>query len=194
MLLSLVLSGLCTALLALTQHLLFLLVVFGVLRSIAQSGSSLSTTAALLSKWFHRQRATVMALNAAGASLGGLLLIPLTAAVIQRAGWRLAWVVLGLLVLGLAAPLAFASCGMTRPRWAYALTGRHSPRRWSQPDPHVQVRWRPRLGGRPSAPCPCGNSVGVLCLRLLDCPRHHPFRAIRHRTGLLPRRPPRRMA
>ena len=40
MLLSLVLSGLCTALLALTQHLLFLLVVFGVLRSIAQSGSS----------------------------------------------------------------------------------------------------------------------------------------------------------
>jgi MFS family permease len=89
-LLSLVLSGLCTALLALTHHLLFLLVVFGVLRSIAQSGSSLSTTAALLSKWFHRRRATVMALNAAGASLGGLLLIPMTAALIERAGWRLA--------------------------------------------------------------------------------------------------------
>src|SRR5439155_1292392 len=122
-LLSLVLSGLCTALLALTHHLLFLLVVFGILRSMAQSGSSLSTTSALLSKWFHRRRATVMALNAAGASLGGLLLIPMTAAVIEHVGWRLAWAVLGLLVLGLAAPLA-GGCGRTLPLGSvYALRG-----------------------------------------------------------------------
>jgi MFS family permease len=75
-------------------------------RSMAQSGSLLSTTAAL-SKCFHRQCATVLALNAAGASFGGLLLIPMTDAIIQFAGWRLAWVVLGLLVLVLAVPLAF---------------------------------------------------------------------------------------
>ena len=41
-LVSLVLSGLCTVGLALTTHLLFLILLFGVLRSIALSGCSLS--------------------------------------------------------------------------------------------------------------------------------------------------------
>ena len=195
MLLSLVLSGLGTALLALTQHLLFLLVVFGVLRSIAQSGSSLSTTAALLSKWFHRQRATVMALNAAGASLGGLLLIPLTAAVIQRAGWRLAWVVLGLLVLGLAAPLAFCLLRDDPAEMGLRPDGEAQPSAMEQPDPHVQVRWRPRLGGRPSAPCPCGNSVGGTLSAASRLPSSPPISCHSPSNGAsLPRRPPRRMA
>lgn len=104
---SLVLSGLCTAVLALTTHLLFLIIMFGVIRSMVQSGSSLSTTAALLSKWFDRRRATVLSLNAAGASAGGLLLIPFTAVLIERTDWRLAWIVLGLLILVVAVPLAF---------------------------------------------------------------------------------------
>ena len=128
--------------------------VFGVLRSIAQSGSSLSTTAALLSKWFHRQRATVMALNAAGASLGGLLLIPLTAAVIQRAGWRLAWVVLGLLVLGLAAPLAFcllrddpAEMGL-RPD-GEAQPSAMEPARPARPGPLEAASWREAFSSLP---------------------------------------------
>ena len=154
MLLSLVLSGLCTALLALTHHLLFLLVVFGVLRSIAQSGSSLSTTAALLSKWFHRRRATVMALNAAGASLGGLLLIPMTAALIQFAGWRLAWVVLGLMVLGLAVPLAFcllrddpAEMGL-RPD-GEAQPSATAPAGPARPGPLEAASWREAFGSLP---------------------------------------------
>jgi MFS family permease len=78
-LISLALSGLCTVLLALTTQLLVLILLFGVLRSVALSGCSLSISAALLAKWFRRKRATVVALNAAGASVGGLLLIPLTA-------------------------------------------------------------------------------------------------------------------
>jgi len=107
-LISLALSGLCTVLLALTTHLLVLIFLFGVLRSVALSGCSLSISAALLAKWFRRKRATVVALNAAGASVGGLLLIPLTAWVIQSASWRIAWVILGLLFLVLALPLAVA--------------------------------------------------------------------------------------
>jgi MFS family permease len=154
MVLSLVLSGLCTAVLALTTHLLFLLVVFGVLRSMAQSGSSLSTTSALLSKWFHRRRATVMALNAAGASLGGLLLIPMTAAVITHVGWRLAWAVLGLLVLGLAAPLAWcflrddpAAMGLRPDGEGHAsATG---PARPTRPGPLEAVSWREAFGSLP---------------------------------------------
>jgi MFS family permease len=107
-LISLALSGLCTVLLALTTQLLVLILLFGVLRSVALSGCSLSISAALLAKWFRRKRATVVALNAAGASAGGLLLIPLTAWVIQSASWRMAWVMLGLLLLILALPLAVA--------------------------------------------------------------------------------------
>ena len=103
----LLLSGLGTALLALTTNLVFLILVFGVLLSIAMAGSSLTTTSALLSKWFHRQRATAMALTTTGSSVGGLLLVPLTVSLIGLVGWRIAWVVLGLLVLILVVPVAF---------------------------------------------------------------------------------------
>ena len=103
----LLLSGLGTALLALTTNLVFFILVFGVLLSIAMAGSSLTTTSALLSKWFHRQRATAMALTTTGSSVGGLLLVPLTVSLIGLVGWRIAWVVLGLLVLILVVPVAF---------------------------------------------------------------------------------------
>jgi MFS family permease len=104
---SLVASGVCTMLLALTTHILVLILLFGVLLSIAMGGSSLTTTSALLAKWFHRQRATAVALNASGASVGGLLLVPLTVYLIHLTGWRMAWVVLGLLILILVVPLAW---------------------------------------------------------------------------------------
>jgi MFS family permease len=99
--------GLTTMLLAMTYHILFLIVVFGVLMSISWSGASLTTTSALLSRWFQRKRATVLSLSTAGASAGGLLLVPLAMVVLQRTNWRVAWVVLGALVLVAALPLAF---------------------------------------------------------------------------------------
>jgi MFS family permease len=104
---SLILSGVCTMLLALTTHILFLILLFGGVLSIAMGGSSLTTTAALLAKWFHRHRATAVSLNAAGASVGGLVLVPLTVYLIHFMGWRMAWVVLGLLILLLVVPLAW---------------------------------------------------------------------------------------
>jgi len=104
---SLLVSGVCTMLLALTHNVVFLIMVFGVVLAIAIGGSSLTTTSALLAKWFHRQRATAVALNASGASVGGLLLVPFTVYLIHLAGWRTAWVVLGLLILVLALPLAW---------------------------------------------------------------------------------------
>ena len=73
---SLVIYGLATAALSLTFHLVFLAFMFGVVSSVALSGASLNNTGALLTKWFHRKRATAIGLNAAGLSLGGLLLVP----------------------------------------------------------------------------------------------------------------------
>jgi MFS family permease len=76
--------------------------------AIAWSGASLTTTSALLSHWFQRRRATVLSLSTAGASAGGLVLVPLAMTVLQWTDWRMTWVVLGALVLVVALPLAYA--------------------------------------------------------------------------------------
>jgi MFS family permease len=103
---SLATFGVTTVLLATTFHILFLILVFGVIMSIAWSGTSLTTTSALLSRWFQRKRATVLSLSTAGASAGGLLLVPLAMYVLQQTDWRMTWVALGVLVLVVALPLA----------------------------------------------------------------------------------------
>ena len=104
---SLATFGVTTVFLAATFHILFLILVFGVIMSIAWSGASLTTTSALLSRWFQRKRATVLSLSTAGASAGGLLLVPLAMYVLQQTDWRMTWVALGVLVLVVAWPLAF---------------------------------------------------------------------------------------
>jgi MFS family permease len=106
-LVGLLVVGLATVALSLTFHFLFLLFMFGFVLSTAMSGSSITNTMALLSKWFQRKRATAMGMNVAGASLGGLLLVPFGMYLLQATNWRVTWVALGLIVLLLAFPLAF---------------------------------------------------------------------------------------
>ena len=103
----LVISGLATIALSLTFNLLFLVFVFGFVLSAAMSGASGTNTGALLSKWFRRKRATVLGMNVAGSSLGGMLLVPFGMYLLQATSWRMTWVALGLIVLVLAVPLAF---------------------------------------------------------------------------------------
>ena len=103
----LVIIGLATFALSFTFHFLFLVFMFGFVLSPALSGPSLTNTMALLSKWFQRQRATAVAFNSAGTSVGGLLLVPFGMYLLQATNWRVTWAVLGMLVLFLAVPLAF---------------------------------------------------------------------------------------
>jgi MFS family permease len=100
-----VLVGVSTILLSLTFHIIFLVCVFGIVAALASSGSSISNTAALLARWFHRKRATVLGINATGLSLGGLIMVPFAMYLLQATNWRVAWAALGLTVL-LAVPLA----------------------------------------------------------------------------------------
>ena len=99
--------GLATVLLSLTFHILFLAFMFGVVASTAASAASISNTAALLARWFRRRRATVMSINAAGASMGGMLLVPFAMYLLQATNWRVTWAVLGMIILVLAVPLGF---------------------------------------------------------------------------------------
>ena len=103
----LVVAGLATASLSLTFNFLFLFFVFGIILSTAMSGASISNTMALLSRWFHRKRATVLGMNVAGASLGGLTLIPFGMFLLQATSWRVTWAALGLVILLLALPMVY---------------------------------------------------------------------------------------
>ncbi len=105
-LIGLVVGGLATIALAGTFHFLFLMFMFGFVLSPAISGASQPTLGPLLAKWFRRKRATVMGLNVAGSSLGGLMLVPFGMFLLQATNWRITWVALGLIVLVLAVPLS----------------------------------------------------------------------------------------
>ena len=105
-LVSLVILGITTIMLSLTFHVIFLIFMFGIVASIAQGGPALSNTAALMSRWFKRKRATAISINSAALSLGGLVMVPFSMYLLEANNWRLAWVGLGLIVL-LSLPLAY---------------------------------------------------------------------------------------
>ncbi len=104
---SIAIFGLATVALSLTFHLLYLIFIFGFVSSVALSGMSLNNTGTLLSRWFRRKRATVVGLNAAGLSAGGLLLVPFGMYLLQATNWRITWIAFGVLILALSVPLAF---------------------------------------------------------------------------------------
>ena len=105
---SLVMVGLATAVLGLTFNFIFLLLVFGFVTSISNSGAALAR-GALLARWFVRKRATVVSVGAVGTSAGSLLLVPFAMFLLQATGgnWRITWAALGLIILVLAVPLGF---------------------------------------------------------------------------------------
>jgi MFS family permease len=99
--------GGATVLLSLTFHFLFLIFLFGVVSGIATSGASLGNTMALVSRWFRRRRGTVTGINATGLAAGGFLIVPFAAYMLDVAGWRITWAMLGFVVLGLGVPLSY---------------------------------------------------------------------------------------
>ena len=103
---SLVVVGLATAALGLTFNFIFLLLVFGFVTSISNSGAALAR-GALLARWFVRKRATVVSVGAVGTSAGSLLLVPFAMFLLQATGgnWRITWAALGLIILFLAGPV-----------------------------------------------------------------------------------------
>lgn len=94
-------------LLSFTNHILYMILVFGVLMSLGSSAGTMNTAGALAAKWFHRKRATAVSLISAGTSLGGLILVPFVAFMIPFIGWRSTWFMLGCIILFFALPVAY---------------------------------------------------------------------------------------
>ncbi len=105
-LVSLVVVGASTAALSLTFHVLFLAFLFGFVLSTGLSGASIGTLQPLLARWFVRRRTQMMGFIVAGSSIGGLVLVPFSAYLLELTDWRITWVALGGVVLVLATPLA----------------------------------------------------------------------------------------
>ena len=91
---SLAALGVLTMLLSLTFHIIFLILMYGVVLSVAMSGGSLNLTILLVAKWFRRKRASAVGLSTAGSSVGGLLIIIFAAYLMDLTGWRVTWLAL----------------------------------------------------------------------------------------------------
>jgi MFS family permease len=103
---SLLLFGAGTVALSLINSIWLLLLIYGFVISFAAGGVSFVTTGPLISKWFKRRRGAAMAIQTAGAPVGGMLVVPFTLYVILLTDWRTAWLVLGGLILLIGFPLA----------------------------------------------------------------------------------------
>ena len=103
---SLVVLGVSTMLLSQTNSIWFLVVVYGLVMSVAGGGTSLVTVHALLARWFFRRRGVALSIGTSGGGVGALVLAPFAAYMILLAGWRTTWMVLGAMKLVLAVPLA----------------------------------------------------------------------------------------
>lgn len=99
--------GVSACLLAFTFHIAYFIFVFGIIMAIAMSAGSITTGAVIVSKWFQRKRATAIGITAAGASVGGLILVPFTTYLIELLNWRYGWAILGAMILVLVLPVAY---------------------------------------------------------------------------------------
>jgi MFS family permease len=104
--LSLLILGAATILLSLTSNIVFLIIVYGFLISVAGTGVSFVTIHALIARWFNRKRGFALSISSAGVSVGAVLFAPFASYLILLSGWRFSWVILGAFILFLAFPLA----------------------------------------------------------------------------------------
>ena len=149
-LVGLVAFGVSTILLMFTSNIVYLVFVFGVLVALAGSAGTFNTAVALVSKWFERRRATAISLVSAGGSLSGLVFVPFVAFAIPLVGWRSTWLILGLIVLVLAVPVAF-------------LVLREDPAEVGQlPDGDEEATYRHSSGSASRAPLESGYWLNAL--------------------------------
>jgi len=102
-----IISGVGFILMYFVNSLAALYIIYGLVLSIGMSFMLYIPAFTVLAKWFRRKLSRALAVLAVGAGLGGLIFSPLSAFLIQRLGWRFAFVAIGVLVLIVVIPLSF---------------------------------------------------------------------------------------
>lgn len=94
-----VITGASLILLSRSTALWQVYVTFGLLAAIGCATIHITPLTAVASNWFTRNRGTAISLVVAGPGAGQLFILPLLEILIQRFGWRVAYLVFGLAVL-----------------------------------------------------------------------------------------------
>lgn len=71
---------------------------YGVLAAIGMGGASVPLIAALMSKWFAKNRGLVISLALSGNCIGQFVLVPIFSSTILRFGWRASYLIIGLII------------------------------------------------------------------------------------------------
>lgn len=100
-----IVSGFGFVAMYLIKSLLSFYLVYGILLSIGMSAMLYLPSNALIAKWFVRRVSLAMSLVAVGAGFGGLIFAPLSAVLIEKIGWRSAFIVLGVFIWVAVIPL-----------------------------------------------------------------------------------------
>jgi MFS family permease len=79
---------------------------YGIIAAIGLGGTSVSLMAAITSKWFEKWRGLAISVALSGSCLGEFVLIPLFTIFAARYGWRLSYLYMGLITLGVNVNLA----------------------------------------------------------------------------------------
>lgn len=81
---------------------------YGVITAIGISGITIGVVSATVSRWFQSLRGFLSGVAITGTSFGHFLIIPFLAFLLSEYGWRLSWIVLGILASAVVIPLSLA--------------------------------------------------------------------------------------
>ena len=101
------LLGASVLLMAAANSVLHLIVIYGMVMSLASAGLAGGPPGAVMVRWFQRKRGAAMSLLTSGGSIGGLVLVPFLTYLFLWTNWRSAWLIGGALVLVLGVPLLY---------------------------------------------------------------------------------------
>ncbi len=96
---SMVVVGVGSFLLGVSHNLWMLSLVYVLLVSVGIAGILFVPASALASRWFKRQRGAAISVLTSGASVGGMLMVPFMAYMLDIANWRTTWMVVGGMLL-----------------------------------------------------------------------------------------------
>lgn len=97
--LGMVVVGVGSSLMGLSVNFWMLSLVYVPLVSAGLAGILFVPASALASRWFKKRRGAAISLLTSGASVGGMLMVPFMAYMLDVVDWRMSWIVVGVMLL-----------------------------------------------------------------------------------------------